>query len=83
MKKFKLLRLKMYDQDVTQEDIAQHIANVLNNTCSISHVSDLFNGRSSWRMDEAYAVLELLKVPHSELHKYFPKDGERSCYVQI
>lgn len=49
MKKFKLLRLKMYEQDVTQEDIAQHIANILNNTCSMSHISDLFNGRSSWR----------------------------------
>lgn len=83
MKKFKLLRLKMYDQDVTQEDIAQHIARVLDNTCSISHISDLFNGRSSWRMDEAYAVLDLFNVPHSELHKYFPKDGERSCYVQV
>ncbi len=83
MKKFKLLRLKMYDQGVTQEDIAEHIAQALGNTCSVSHISGLFNGRSSWRLDEAYAVLDLFKVPHSELYKYFPKDGERSCFVQV
>lgn len=83
MKKFKLLRLKMYDQGVTQEDIAGHIAQALGNTCSVSHISDLFNGRHSWRMDEAYAVLNLFNIPHSELHEFFPKDGESSCYVQI
>lgn len=83
MKKFKLLRLKMYDQDVTQEDIANYITRVLNNTCSISHISDLFNGGSSWRMDEAYAVLDLFKIPHSELHKYLPKEEETFCFVQV
>lgn len=83
MKKFKLLRLKMYDQGITQEDIAKHIAHTLDNTCSLSHIGDLLNGRSSWRLDEAYAVLDLFNVSHNKIHEFFPENGEAPCYVQI
>lgn len=34
------------------------------------------NDRLSWSMTEMYQTLDLLHIPHDQLHFYFPKDGK-------
>ncbi len=42
---------------------------------SASSVSERMGGHVPWRINEMYAVLDLCKIPHDQLHIYFPKDG--------
>ena len=34
------------------------------------------SGKTPWRVNEMYAVLDMCKIPHDQLHIYFPKDGK-------
>jgi len=45
----------------------------LNNVASISY---RMSGRTPWRIDEIYIVLDLCKISHDQMHLYFPKDGK-------
>lgn len=77
MKKFKLLRDTLHSKEIRQQDLADHIAETLGGTCSLSHISNLINGRNQWDLDEMYATLELLNVEPEQLHVFFPKGGDR------
>lgn len=65
------LQLMMRRQHVTQEDIAKAIG--LESNCA---VSNRLTGKSYWRLDEAYKVLERLGIPLSEIFTYFPPNEE-------
>lgn len=32
-------------------------------------------GKYSWRLDEMYAIMDLIQEPYEKLHEYFPKNG--------
>ena len=40
---------------------------------SKSHMCDMLNGRSEPRIGECYAILDVLELPHSDFHLYFPR----------
>ena len=42
-------------------------------------VSHRFTGRTHWRLNEMYAIIELLGAPVEKLHEYFPKDGKTAA----
>jgi len=34
------------------------------------------NGHRPWQLDEMYAVMKVLRIPHSQMHVYFPDGGK-------
>ena len=42
---------------------------------SQTYLTQRFTGRRSWEQDEMYFLLDLLLIPHDQLHLYFPKGG--------
>ncbi len=65
------LRGLMAENDYTAEQLARAIR--MPCTTFKSRIS----GRGQFRMDEAYAMLDLFRVPHSRLHEIFPPDGKK------
>ena len=76
MKPFKRLRTVMFEKEVRVQDLAPAIG-----VRSGVNVSDRLMGRTVWRLDEIYAVMEFLELPLEDMHIYFPKDGkdDMSC----
>ena len=62
-------------EEIRQIDLAGYIAEKLNKTCSLSHISQMINGKQPWDIDEAYATLEMIDAKPEQLHEYFPKGG--------
>jgi len=73
MKPFKNLRIALMDQDKTMADLA--VALDIKNP---SNVSDRFVGRTDWKLDEMYTVLDFLDIPAEDMHIYFPRGGKDS-----
>lgn len=73
---FKQLRMEMVSQDVG--------AARLGNKLMLGHasVSDRMCARTPWRIDEMYAIMDLLRWPYERMHELFPKDGqnEPGCF---
>ena len=40
-----------------------------------SYISQRMMGKKPWPMDEAYAIMDMLRIPHDQLPIYFPKGG--------
>lgn len=66
---FGLLRGRMVDCDLTQEDIARQLK------LSMNSVSRRMNGKEPWRLDECYELMELLGLKDKQLMRYFPRGG--------
>lgn len=43
---------------------------------STSYVSLRFRGLAHWGQDDQYAIMDELRIPYSEMHIYFPKNGK-------
>lgn len=71
MRPFRKLRIAMMDQDKTMADLAPVVG-----VKTPSNVSDRFVGRTDWKLDEIYAVLDFLKIPAEDMHLYFPRGGQ-------
>ena len=69
MKKYKRLRAKIIEECVTQKELADILG------ISRTSMSHSFTAQRSFTLDEAYKILEVLKVPHAEICVYFPKGG--------
>lgn len=69
MKPYAKLRAKMTELDISNGDVA----NFLNK--SPSYVSYRLNNRYSWKISDAYKVLELLNLPEESISFYFPPDA--------
>ena len=39
-------------------------------------LSSRINGKKPFTLDEMYQIMDKLKLPYSELHTYFPKNGK-------
>lgn len=63
MKKFKKLRIAMYELDIKQIDLARALKKHPN------HVNALLQGRAIWRLDEMQATLKLIGA--TDLNMYF------------
>lgn len=67
-KPYSKLRHALDDADISREDIACKLK------CSRAYVDQRFRCEHSWTIDNAYTILDLLKIPHSEMAEYFPNE---------
>lgn len=67
MKKFKKLRIAMYELDIKQIDLARALKKHPN------HVNALLQGRAVWRLDEMQATLDIIR--QTDLNKFFGRDA--------
>ena len=63
------IALKFAEPEIKQSDLAMHL------NASLTHVNQLMNGRSDWRLEEAYKTLDLIGAGPEEFAKYFPRKG--------
>ncbi|MEA4927853.1 MAG: helix-turn-helix transcriptional regulator [Candidatus Limiplasma sp.] len=66
------LRGLMAANDYTQHQFARAI-NVAPRT-----MDTRMQGKYPFTLDEAYATLDLFRIPHDRLHEIFPKDGRKA-----
>lgn len=59
----------MMAADIDQKYLARKL--LLSPKC----VSQRMTGKCPWRMDEAYAIMDLLRLPYNQLADYFPPKG--------
>lgn len=69
MRRYRKIRARMQELDVDGRWLARQLG------WSPQSLSNRMCCRNQWGMDEAYKVLEVLRVPASEIHVYFPPDG--------
>lgn len=69
MRRYRKMRARMLELDVDGKWLARQLG-----LCQQS-LSNRMTLRTPWSVDEAYKVLELLRVPAEELHIYFPPNG--------
>lgn len=67
--RYKKLRDRMYENQVTQDDLSAVI-----DRC-YGYVSERMTGKKSFRMEDVYYICDYLKIPYSEIYIYFPPNG--------
>lgn len=67
MKKFKKLRIAMYEHDIKQIDLAEILGKHPN------HVNALLQGRAVWRLDEMQATLDI--IGQTDLNEFFGREA--------
>lgn len=67
MKRFKNLRIAMYEQDIKQSDLANLLGKHPN------HINALLQGRAIWRLDEMQATLDI--IGQTDLNEFFGKEA--------
>lgn len=79
-KRYKKLRGAMAEHDITQEILARHLL------IGRRTMSAKFTATSPWNISEMYAAMDLMNLPHDQMHIYFPpggispeKGGETAC----
>lgn len=63
------LRGAMVAADMDEEYLARKLLR------GRTYVSQRMMGKKPWAMDEAYAIMDLLRLPHDQLAVYFPPKG--------
>jgi len=56
---------------VTLTDVGKLI-----NVYDKQNVSHRMTNKTPWKISEMYAIMDHFKIPYSDLHIYFPKDGQ-------
>lgn len=69
MRKYNALRVRMLEMDVGGKELGRLLK------LSVASVSHRMTGRESWKLDEAYAIMDYLGLPHEQLAQYFPANG--------
>lgn len=69
MKAYAKLRGRMAELEVTGEALSLYLGK------SKVFVSNRFNNRQSWDIDDVYKILDYLELPLSEIYTYFPPNG--------
>lgn len=67
--KHKKLRGRMMEMGVDAQWLGRKIG------LSPSSFSHRMTGRSPWKSDEMYKILDLLRLPETDLAMYFPRNG--------
>lgn len=68
--KYMRLKGRMTQLGILQEDLAAFMK------LSPAVISSRFTGRSDWRIEEMYHIMDIIKAPYSDLHLYFPRHGD-------
>lgn len=66
---FRKLRAILFEMEIDQSYLAEKLG--ISQQC----VSHRLTGRYPWKLNEMYAVMDLIHEPYEKLHEYFPKDG--------
>lgn len=69
MRKYASLRAKMQKLNMDQEYIGRQM------NMNVMSVSNRFTGKTPWKLDEMYAVLDIIGEPDEKLSEYFPRNG--------
>ena len=70
MPKFRRLRGRMRERNITQADMAAALG------CSTVCVSQRLCAKSPWQLDEMYVIMSILHIPTEDMYLYFPRDGK-------
>ena len=68
-KTYKALRKVMAIHDMNSADIGRRLM------LTQQSISNRMTGRSPWRIDEMYSLMELFGLPYDQLHIIFPPNG--------
>ena len=63
------LRGALVAADITEKYLARKLLR------GVTYVSHRMSGKEPWALDECYQILDLLHIPHDQLHIYFPPGG--------
>lgn len=63
------LRGAMIAADVDEQYLARKLLR------GVTYISQRMTGKKPWAMDEAYAIMDLLKIPYDQMAVYFPPKG--------
>lgn len=74
---FKKLRAKLAEFDIDQAYLSKKLG--ISQQC----VSNRFTGKYPWRLNEMYAIIDLIQEPYELLSEYFPKDGRDDQRITI
>lgn len=69
MKPHAKLRGALMERDIDEAYLARKLQR------GVTYISQRMMGRKPWPMDEAYAILDLIRVPYDQLAVYFPPKG--------
>lgn len=74
---FSELRLALAGIGETQGSVAEYLKTLKKNGEPFSQacISMKFTGKQQWRLDEMYALLDLIGADDSEMDIYFPRNG--------
>ena len=67
MRPHRWLKCRMFEYEMTQEDIAKELG------VSRTFISRRMTGKDQWELDVVYKVCDLLEIPYTEICKFFPK----------
>ena len=68
-KRYSKLRGALVAKSIDQEYLAEKLNR------SVWYVTQRMCGHDDWTLGEMYALMDLLRIPYSEMHEYFPKEG--------
>lgn len=63
------LRKRMKEYGYKTGDLAERLER------SCAYISQCLCGSGYWRSNEMYAIADMMDIPDSEIHIYFPRDG--------
>lgn len=63
------LRGAMVASDIDESYLARKLLR------GVTYISARMMGRKPWPLDEAYAIMDMLQLPHEQLPVYFPPQG--------
>lgn len=69
MKPYSYIRGALRQYDIDQQYIAEQLGR------SRTYVSNRLSGRGTFTLDEAYQIMRMCGVPHSDIYKAFPPGG--------
>lgn len=72
MRKHQLLRGELHKRGIEQRDLCK----MLNPQCGETYLSFRMQGKAPWRSDHMYQIMEIIDQDISQLHRYFPPNGE-------
>lgn len=72
-KSFRLVKGAMMQQGIEQK----YLCELMNR--SQKYISERMTGRRGWSLWDMYFLMDLLNIPHDQMHIYFPKEDLREA----
>lgn len=68
-KRYSRLRGALMAKNIDQAYLAEKMK------CSIWYVSQRMCGHLDWTQGDMYFLMDMLQIPHEQMHLYFPRNG--------